>query len=311
MAPFCAAVDWGTTNFRLWLLDAGGGVLAERSSGEGMRACLSPDGFGPSRFEPVLEAHLQALGTEPDLPVIVAGMAGARGAWREAAYRDAPASLEGLYADAVKVDGPDRDVRILPGVCQRAKGREDVMRGEETQLAGAWAESRMSGLFCLPGTHSKWALVEEGLLVDFTTYMTGELFAVIGQHSILRDMVAAGEGDSASPAFREAVGEMLEGAGLTGKLFSIRAASLLAGDGAPDAKARLSGLLVGAEIAAARKDLQERAEVMLIAGGTQAQAYETALAIAGIGCRTLDGQDLVRRGLYSAASALWPERRAA
>lgn len=304
-APFCAAVDWGTTNFRLWLLGGDGAVLGERSSGEGMRACL------PDRFAPVLEAHLAALQAPADLPVIVAGMAGARGAWREAAYRETPASLEALYADAVRVDGLGRDVRILPGVCQREKGREDVMRGEETQLAGAWAESRTSRLFCLPGTHSKWARVEAGSLLSFTTYMTGELFALLSQHSILRDMVAAGKGDASSPAFRDAVAEMLEGAGLTGKLFSIRAASLLSGDAAPDARARLSGLLIGAEVAAALKDLDGRSEVTLIAGGSTARAYETAFSMAGLGCRTLDGQDLVRRGLFAAAQALWPERKAA
>jgi 2-dehydro-3-deoxygalactonokinase len=301
-APFCAAVDWGTTNFRLWLLDAEGGVLAERSSGEGMRACQ------PDRFEAVLETHLAEVATPADLPVVVAGMAGARGGWREAAYRDAPASLEALHLDAVRVDGIARDVRILPGVCQRGKGREDVMRGEETQLAGAWAERRTSGLYCLPGTHSKWALVEEGRLLSFTTFMTGELFAIISQHSILRDMVEAGAGDSASAAFAEAVSEMLDGGAITGKLFSIRAASLLLADAAPDARARLSGLLIGAEIAAARAELKGSAEVSLIATGAQARAYETALAIAGIGSGTLDGQDLVRRGLYAAALAMWPER---
>ena len=305
MEPLCAAVDWGTTNFRLWLLDAEGGVLAERSSGEGMRACQ------PDRFESVVEAHLAEAGAPADLPVIIAGMAGARGGWREAAYRQAPASLEGLYQDAVKIDGTARDVRILPGVCQRGKGREDVMRGEETQLAGAWAQTRRSGLYCLPGTHSKWALVEEGTLVRFTTYMTGELFALLSQHSILHDMVTAGEGDSTSPAFGHAIGEMLGGAGLTGKLFSIRAAALLEGDAAPDAKARLSGLLIGAEIAAARRDLKAPAEVTLIAGGAQAKAYETAFAIARLKYRMLDGLELVRRGLHGAALAIWPERKAA
>jgi len=304
-APFCAAVDWGTTNFRLWLLDAQGSVLGERSSGEGMRACL------PDRFGPVLEAHLSALQAPAELPVIVAGMAGARGSWREAAYLDTPAPLDALHAHAVQVEGFGRDVRILPGVCQREGGREDVMRGEETQLAGAWAESRASGLFCLPGTHSKWARVEEGRLLSFTTYMTGELFALLSQHSTLHDMVAAGKGDETSPAFRDAVAEMLDGAGLTGKLFSIRAASLLSGDAAPDAKARLSGLLIGAEVAAMRKDLDAGAEVTLIAGGPTARAYETAFFNAGLAYRTLDGQDLVRRGLFAAARALWPERKAA
>src|SRR5690606_2212830 len=96
---FCAAIDWGTTNMRLWLLDDGGRVLGERSSGEGMRACL------PDRFEAVMETCLEELGAPPDLPVVVAGMAGARGAWREAVYLETPAPLDALYAHAVRVDG--------------------------------------------------------------------------------------------------------------------------------------------------------------------------------------------------------------
>lgn len=272
-----------------------------------MRACLPDHSFGA-----VLEKHLQALDAPSDLPVVVAGMAGARGAWKEAAYLETPTSLDALHQRAVRVDGFARDTRILPGVCQREKGREDVIRGEETQLAGACAQERRSGLFCLPGTHSKWARLEEGRLTEFTTFMTGELFALMSEHSVLRDMVAKGTGDSASPTFSEAVSEMLaDGAGLTGKLFSVRAASLLNGDAAPDAKARLSGLLIGAEIAAMRGALLDEAKALLIASGAQARAYQKALSTAGIESEILDGHDLVRRGLYNAALALWPERNAA
>ena len=302
---FCAAIDWGTTNMRLWLLDGHGGVLAARSSGEGMRACL------PDRFEAVMEAHLSALGAAPDLPVVVAGMAGARGAWREAAYRDTPAALDTLHAHAVRVEGAGRDVRILPGVCQREAGREDVMRGEETQLAGAVAQGQRSGLFCMPGTHSKWVRVEDGRLLAFTTFMTGELFALMSEHSILRDMLGQDGGSPHSPDFRAAVEELqADGAGLTGKLFSIRAASLL-GRAPADPRARLSGLLVGAEIAAARGMIGDQTAVVLVGGGVQGAAYEAALAAAGIACRTMDGESLVRRGLFNAATALWPERRTA
>ncbi|MFC6487586.1 2-dehydro-3-deoxygalactonokinase, partial [Nitratireductor sp. GCM10026969] len=243
-----------------------------------------------------------------DLPVVVAGMAGARGAWREAAYLDTPAPLDALHSHAVRIEGLGRDVRILPGVCQRTAGREDVMRGEETQLAGARAAGHGTGLFCLPGTHSKWAWLEAGRLTAFTTFMTGELFAILSEHSILAETVGT-DGESASSAFTDAVGEMLEeGAGLTGRLFTIRAAALL-GRGAPaEAKTRLSGLLIGAEVAAMRARCEGAGEVFLVAGGAQARAYEAALTAAGFGCRNLDGGALVRQGLFFAARALWPER---
>jgi len=298
--PFCAAIDWGTTNLRVWLLDRAGVVLGERASGEGMRACM------PDRFETVMEGHLEALGAPSGLPVIAAGMAGARGGWREAPYLVAPVGLDALHEGAVVVPHATRDVRILPGICQRAPGREDVMRGEETQLAGAVARGLADGLVCLPGTHSKWAAIEAGRLVSFTTFMTGELFALLGQHSILRDTLGEGGFEPADPAFRGGVEDMLaDGAALTGALFSLRAAGLLLAGAAPHPRARLSGLLIGAEIAAARAAHGARHDVGLVATGTQAELYRTALGLAGFGCHVLDGGALVRRGLLDAARALW------
>lgn len=298
--PFCAAVDWGTTNLRVWLLDRSGAVLGERASGEGMRACM------PDRFEAVLEAHLEALGAAPGLPVVAAGMAGARGGWREAPYLSAPVGLDALHAGAVVVPHARRHVRILPGVRQPVPGREDVMRGEETQLAGAVARGLADGLVCLPGTHSKWASIAAGRLVSFTTFMTGELFALLAGHSILKDTLGADGFEPADPAFRGGVEDMLaDGMGLTGKLFSIRAAGLLDAAAAPNPRARLSGLLIGAEIAAARAAHGTGRDVGLVASGTQAGLYGTALGLAGFRCHVLDGGSLVRRGLLDAARALW------
>ncbi|RST81680.1 2-dehydro-3-deoxygalactonokinase [Aquibium carbonis] len=298
--PFCAAIDWGTTNLRIWVLDQAGGVLGERASGEGMRACM------PDRFEAVMEGHLADLGAPSGLPVIVAGMAGARGGWREAAYLSAPVELDALHKGAFVVPHPTRDVRILPGVCQRLPGREDVMRGEETQLAGAMAQGLADGLVCLPGTHSKWASIEAGRLVSFTTFMTGELFALLGHHSILKDTLGEGGFEPDDPAFRGGVEDMLEdGAAITGKLFSLRAAALLSGAAAPHPRARLSGLLIGAEVAAARAMHGIGREVGLVASGTQAELYRSALGLAGFRFHVLDGGALVRRGLLDAARALW------
>jgi 2-dehydro-3-deoxygalactonokinase len=298
--PFCAAIDWGTTNLRIWLLDRTGAVLGERASGEGMRACM------PDRFEAVMESHLAGLGAPADLPVVVAGMAGARGGWREAAYLSAPVGLDALHEGAVVVPHASRDVRILPGVCQRVPGREDVMRGEETQLAGAVGQGLADGLVCLPGTHSKWATIGAGRLVSFTTFMTGELFAVIGGHTILKDTLGEGGFEPDDTAFAEAVGEMLaDPAGLTGRLFSLRAAALLSGAAAPNPRARLSGLLIGAEIAAASAAHGVGRDVGLVASGAQAELYRAALGIAGFRCHVLDGGALVRRGLFGAARALW------
>ena len=126
-----AAVDWGTTSFRLWLVGENGDMLAERRSHEGMTTAAK------TGFSPILESHLAAVGAPAHLPVVICGMAGARQGWVEAGYLDTPAPLSGIVGAAVIVSDPNRDIRILPGLAQRSEEHPDVMRGEETQLLGA------------------------------------------------------------------------------------------------------------------------------------------------------------------------------
>lgn len=298
-----ALVDWGTSNLRVWLVDAAANVLAERQSPEGM-GTLSSD-----RFAGVLENHLAALGADRDLPAVVAGMAGARAGWIEAPYVDTPAGLTDLHLKAVSAPGIDRDVRILPGVCQRTSGAEDVMRGEETQLLGAVASGLSDALFCLPGTHSKWVSLEAGLISRFTTVMTGELFQLISRQSILRLSIGEDRATADHPAFAQAVEEALGGDfSLTSRLFSIRAQALLSGADEASAASRLSGLLLGAEITAMRPRLGEGQRVQLIGSGALTELYAAALSLAGVQTVSLDGGELVRKGLFSAAQALFPHR---
>lgn len=298
-----ALVDWGTSNLRVWLVDAAANVLAERQSPEGM-GTLTPD-----RFAGVLESHLSALGADQGLPVVVAGMAGARAGWIEAPYVDTPAELTDLHLKAVSAPGIDRDVRILPGVCQRTSGAEDVMRGEETQLLGAVASGLSDALFCLPGTHSKWVSLEGGRISRFTTVMTGELFQLISRQSILRLSIGDGRAAADHPGFAQSVEEALGGDfSLTGRLFSIRAQALLSGADEASAASRLSGLLLGAEIAAMRPRLGDGQRVQLIGSGALTDLYAAALTLAGLEAVSLDGGELVRKGLISAAKALFPHR---
>ena len=187
------AVDWGTSSFRGWLVSADGEALAESRGSEGMLHCI---GTG---FAPVLRDHLAQLGAHEDMPVLICGMAGARQGWAEAPYLKTPTRLDVLHEGSIRVDAPG-DVRILPGVAQAHADRPDVMRGEETQLLGV-TEPGFTGLVCIPGTHSKWVSIEAGRIVEFTTYMTGELFSVISQHSILAQAVeSAGRSPADGPA---------------------------------------------------------------------------------------------------------------
>lgn len=300
-SPFAALVDWGTSNLRIWLVDSQGAVLGERQSPEGMGS------LDKAAYPAVLEGHLSALGAPSDLPVVVAGMAGARTGWREAPYVETPAPLVGLFQHAVQPEGVSRPVYILPGVCQREGGAYDVMRGEETQLAGALEQGLDNALFCLPGTHSKWALVEDGQVRRFSTVMTGELFNLISRQSILRLSVPEdGDAEADPEIFDAAVAQALEpGFALTSVLFSIRAEGLLAPDAKINPAARLSGLLIGAEIAAIRDDLQRYGKAYLIGTGKLTRLYARAITKAGGEPVMLDGGLLVRRGLLASALSLF------
>ncbi|THV22188.1 2-dehydro-3-deoxygalactonokinase [Peteryoungia ipomoeae] len=299
--PFAALVDWGTSNLRLWLTDSHGEIIAERQSAEGM-GTLERDAY-PA----VLEGHLSALAAPSDLPVVVAGMAGARTGWKEAPYVETPAPLIGLFQHAVRPEGASRTVYILPGVCQRAGGAYDVMRGEETQLAGALEQGLDTALFCLPGTHSKWALVEGGHVRRFSTVMTGELFQLISRQSILRLSVPEESDAEADPEiFDAAVSQALQpGFALTASLFSIRAEGLLSSGEKMNAAARLSGMLIGAEVAAIRDDLVRYGKAYIIGTGKLTRLYARAIGIAGGEAVMLDGGLLVRRGLLASALSLF------
>lgn len=297
-SPFCAAVDWGTSSFRLWLLAADGTVLGERRSQEGMQAA------GATGFGPVLESHLSILMAPADLPVIVCGMAGARQGWVEAPYVDAPADLSEIARAAIQVSGIARDVRILPGVAQRGVsggGIPDVMRGEETQVMGLGLAGR--ALLCLPGTHSKWVSLADGRIEGFSTFMTGEVFALLAEHSILRHSLGAkAEALAEREAFEGGVAASLDApAAILNRLFSLRAEGLF-GVGTPErAQARLSGLVLGLEIAGARTLHPDHAAVTLVASGPLLDLYRSALAVATYAVEEADADLAVRRGLLAAA----------
>lgn len=254
-----------------------------------------------SGFEAILESHLGALGAPAALPVVVCGMAGARQGWMEAPYIGMPAVLEDVAAGAVKVPGLERDVRILPGVAQRAEGRPDVMRGEETILMGLPDE--MDRLVCLPGTHSKWALVEHRRIEAFSTFMTGETFALLSGQSILRHAVAADADILAQGhVFAARVEEALGTPGLTlNRLFSLRASGLFGETGPAAAAAALSGMIIGLEMAGVRTLHPEAESVALASSGTLKDLYSTALGVAGFNIIDLDADVAVRRGLFAAA----------
>ncbi|GGY00410.1 2-keto-3-deoxy-galactonokinase [Litchfieldella qijiaojingensis] len=308
------AVDWGSSNLRVWAMSDADEVLAHRGTERGML------GLSSTQYEATLLDVLGDWLPENDpLDVIVCGMAGARQGWREAPYLVVPARLDTLAEGAVvpSVQDPRLQVRLLPGLCQHRDetGKEfDVMRGEETQLAGLVArEPEFSGRVCLPGTHAKWARLVVGELLGFQTFMSGELFRLLAQQSVLSHSLS--EDDLADSACREAFVTAVQDVSteptrFTQRLFAIRAGDLLderlPGGEARGAclAARLSGLVIGLELAGALGGLDESEQVCLIGAEALCHRYALALEALGYTSRVIDNERAVLAGLALARSTV-------
>ncbi len=302
MTPFCAVVDWGTTSFRLWVLCADGTVLAERTSHEGMLQA------GSNGFQATLEAHLVALEVDAGVPVVICGMAGSRQGWREARYVETPVDVRAIVDCAVPVPAAGREIRILPGIAQRDPAEPEVLRGEETQLLGIIDALPADALVCLPGTHSKWIELVDGKVARFSTYLSGELYALLLNHSILR--LAIDESARVSPQvpeFLDAVTTAIANpAQIANQLFSIRSSQLLGYSDRNGAAAALSGSVIGLELAGVMSRHGPLADVHLVAKGELAEPYKCALKAAGASVHLHDADTAVRKGLLFAASTFWP-----
>lgn len=299
-SPDWIAVDWGTSRLRAWAMN-GDRVLAEARSDRGM-GTLTPGAFEPALIE-LTEGWLN--GRASPMPVIACGMVGARQGWVEAPYAAVPCAPLGAAFAKAPANDKRLAVSIIPGLRQDSPA--DVMRGEETQIAGFLrTDPRFDGVLCLPGTHCKWAHISAGEVVSFRTYMSGELFACLASASVLRHSIPETGWDAA--AFAEAVSDgIAKPEALAARLFSLRAEGLLHGLPGETARARLSGLLIGAELAAARPYwLGQR--VVIIGDTTLADAYGAALASQGLTPQTMAGDTMTRAGLIS-AHALWKDPR--
>jgi len=218
-----------------------------------------------------------------------------------------PTQLDNLSSHAVKVDTAERDVRILPGLAQRSVSKPDVMRGEETLLLGAIASDFSYQHYCIPGTHSKWVNVVKGEIQEFQTFMTGEMFALFSKTSTLSYFIdQKDEGFYKDDAFKKAVCEIYNKPELlTSALFSIRSSALLfPNKDKVSFASRLSGLLIGAELAAMKSNVSDK--IGLIARDELADHYVRAMNIAGMDFEVIDSHELALCGLKFAASRLWP-----
>ena len=233
--------------------------------------------------------------------VVLSGMIGSRQGWVEAPYARCPAGTADLVEALVRVDDDTLRIFLVPGLSTENDAMPDVMRGEETQILGALALSgRDEGLFLLPGTHSKWAQVSDGRIVSFRTFMTGEVFGALKEHTILGRLMTAGSDPKGfARGVREGAAVGSAGA-LLNRMFATRTYGLM--DKVPGAALSdyLSGLLIGAEVAEATR--QTTGAVTIIASAALAQRYTDALALLGHGS-TLAPEDCAAAGHFRIARA--------
>jgi 2-dehydro-3-deoxygalactonokinase len=289
------ALDWGTTSLRGWLMADDGTILDRRAGGPGILAVTDSDFAG---------AHRLFVDGWSSLPTLASGMIGSKQGWIEAPYVACPGGFAdlapGLRATAAGA------LSIVPGIAWQVPGlAPDVMRGEETQIFGALEADDASGLFILPGTHSKWARVAQGRIASFATFMTGEMFAVLRQHSILGRLMAEGAMPDLNAAAFEAGAEvgLHHGDDLLHRLFEVRTLGLFERLSANDAPSYLSGLLIGSEIAAAlHRESVGASPPTLIGARPLCAAYRRVLAAQGIAARIAD-EDVTPRGLWRIARA--------
>jgi 2-dehydro-3-deoxygalactonokinase len=290
-------IDWGTTAFRAYRLDARGAVLDSIDRAAGILS-VPPGGF-PDALHAAIGPWLEAGETR----ILLCGMVGSRQGWVEAPYLPCPAGPAGIAAAVVKLDFAGAACFLVPGLTARdAGGVPDVMRGEETKLVGLLGEvGTASALVCLPGTHSKWARLAGGRIACFATQMTGETRAVLLQHSILGRLVEPGPEDEA--AFLRGVRRAGEAGGLLHHLFGTRALGLMGELPAAGTASYLSGLLIGHELQAVMAEGVPAGPIHLAGSETLARAYALAFTAQGLAF-VRHADDIVARGLAQIAETI-------
>tara|TARA_Y200000002_G_scaffold364326_1_gene353240 strand:- start:2819 stop:3748 length:930 start_codon:yes stop_codon:yes gene_type:complete len=268
------AVDWGTSNMRYWVMHSNEVIHSSRTP-FGMvnldRAC----------YENILVDELDTF-LNPSIctPILICGMAGARQGWKEAPYKSVPCKPPELH-EAVSVKCKDSRfiVKILPGLKQNRPA--DIMRGEETQIKGILEKhDRFDGVVCLPGTHTKWVRISAGEVVSFQTFMTGELFSLLSEKSVLKHSIAKEGLDE--KIFKSSIEEIISNNKIfAAKVFGLRAESIIKSLSVSDARSRLSGYLIGLELSGSRAYWLGET-VFILGEDSISLAYEIGLRSQGV-----------------------------
>jgi 2-dehydro-3-deoxygalactonokinase len=299
----CILADWGTTNLRAWAVAEGGRVIDRRGQGGGLLAVKD------RRFAESFAAFCgDWLDARHPVPAILSGMVGSKLGWKEAPYLTAPVALADIGRQLCFVDDiPGASVWIVPGVRLDDPAQPEVMRGEEAQILGALAMlGRGGGVFLLPGTHAKWAIVEAGRLIAFRTYMTGEIYGLLRGAGTIGQLIEGDQPDAA--AFRRGVerSRSPDAANLLHSLFSVRTLGLLGGLPRSGLASYLSGLLIGAELQDGARWLEGRGlarSLTLIGSPEMIEAYGAAAEVCSLGQTSLESTAILPGALFSIARA--------
>jgi 2-dehydro-3-deoxygalactonokinase len=237
------AINWGTSNFRAYRIDASGVVTAERSSALGATS-VPVGGYA--------EALISEVGdwiAAGERRIVMSGMVGSRQGWKEAPYVRVPAAFDDVAVNVIRIEGHDFDARIVPGLMGADEsGVPEVMRGEETEVFGCVDTPRGTRTLCLPGTHTKWVRAANGAIHAFSTSMTGDLFKAVREGTILH--VCAQHEPSDAEAFRDGVARARQPGDLGHHLFGVRTLVLTGNLPEASASSYLSGILIGCEVKA-------------------------------------------------------------
>lgn len=288
-APQLLALDWGTSSLRAFLM-RDGRVIETRHSGHGIQHLPAPG--TPGYEQAFAEIAGDWVRQWPRLPIVACGMVGSAQGWKEAPYVRCPADIQALAGQSVAVpSGLGPDILIAPGVLFDEPGElPDVMRGEEIQIAGAlMANPAWAARSCmlLPGTHSKWAQIENGRIVRYATYLTGELFAVLSRHSILGRLMPESESNNEADTAAFELGlstARSSGPGdFSHHIFGTRTLGLTGRLPHAALADYLSGLLIGHELVSGLAGAGELAGVPLVMIGAPAlcQRYARSLVYMG------------------------------
>ncbi len=282
------AVDWGTTSFRAYLM-VNNDVLENVETNDGMKFVQN------QHFEETLVRIIEPwLDHKHKIEILASGMVGSKQGWIEAPYQKTPCNLNNIQFISPSVKDNRFSLKIFSGISQDDK--PDVMRGEETQIAGfLYDNPNFNGSICLPGTHSKWVKIENGNIINFKTFMTGELFEIISKNSILIHSVTSNK--VLKNELKMAVDEIFKNPKIFGNaLFQLRADDLINSRGSEIYKSKLSGYLLGLELIGSI-EFWKKKDIVLIGNADLIELYEYILHNRVNSIKVFLSKDKVLKGL--------------